>query len=59
MYMAEFLRLFEHYRARAAYDRRAAGDNAAFTLTADSSWSVKYYKNGTPECKAREAMAGV
>ena len=58
MYMAEFLRLFEHYRARMAYERRAAGDNSVFRLTSDNSWAKKYYEQGSPECKAREAMAG-
>lgn len=58
IYMAEFLRLFEHYRARMAFDRRQAGDSSAFTLTADSAWTAKYYKEGSPESKARQAMAG-
>jgi phosphatidylserine/phosphatidylglycerophosphate/cardiolipin synthase-like enzyme len=58
MYMAEFLRLYEHYRARMAFERRAAGESDAFKLTNDSSWSKKYYAVGTPESKSRQAMAG-
>ncbi|HEX3545529.1 MAG TPA: phospholipase D-like domain-containing protein [Mycobacterium sp.] len=58
IYMAEFLRLFEHYRARTAFDRRQAGDQTAFTLTADNAWTSKYFKEGSPESKARQAMAG-
>ena len=58
MYLAEFLRLFEHYRARMAFERRASGDSDAFKLTSDNSWSKKYYKEGSPECKARKEMAG-
>jgi len=57
MYMAEFLRLFEHYRARMAFDRRAAGDPDAFTLTGDNSWTTPYYASGSPDSKARQAMA--
>jgi phosphatidylserine/phosphatidylglycerophosphate/cardiolipin synthase-like enzyme len=57
MYMAEFLRLFEHYRARMAFERRASGDREAFKLASNNSWSTKYYDSGSPECKARKAMA--
>jgi phosphatidylserine/phosphatidylglycerophosphate/cardiolipin synthase-like enzyme len=58
MYMAEFLRLFEHYRARMAFERRASGDSEAFKLASNNSWSTKYYDSGRPECKARKAMSG-
>jgi phosphatidylserine/phosphatidylglycerophosphate/cardiolipin synthase-like enzyme len=53
MYMAEFLRLYEHYRARIKSD-----DPKTFKLTPDSAWSKKYFTPGTPETKARQAMAG-
>jgi hypothetical protein len=56
--MAEFLRLFEHYRARMAFERRASGDSEAFKLASNNSWSTKYYDSGRPECKARKAMSG-
>jgi phosphatidylserine/phosphatidylglycerophosphate/cardiolipin synthase-like enzyme len=56
-YMAEFLRLFEHYRARFRFDRHQAGEQT-FQLTADNGWSKKYFIPGSPEMKARTAMAG-
>ena len=56
--LAEFLRLYEHYRARMAFDRRQAGDTTAFTLTPDNRWTTKYFTAGSPQSKARQAMAG-
>jgi len=56
IYFAEFLRLYEHYRARAAFARRQGGEDT-FKLTADNSWSKKYFVSGSPEAKARLAMA--
>ena len=53
MYMAEFLRLYEHYRARIKSD-----DPKTFKLTPDYAWSRKYFTPGSPETKARSAMAG-
>jgi hypothetical protein len=44
MYLAEFLRLYEHYRARASYDARKAGAPGTFQLTPNSKWSVKYFE---------------
>jgi phosphatidylserine/phosphatidylglycerophosphate/cardiolipin synthase-like enzyme len=58
MYFAEFLRLFEHYRARLSFERRNSGEADTFKLTPDSSWSTKYFKPGSPFAKARTAMAG-
>jgi phosphatidylserine/phosphatidylglycerophosphate/cardiolipin synthase-like enzyme len=58
MYFAEFLRLFEHYRARFSFEKRTAGDTKTFTLTKDNSWSKKYFIASSPEAKARVAMAG-
>jgi phosphatidylserine/phosphatidylglycerophosphate/cardiolipin synthase-like enzyme len=56
-YIAEFIRLFEHYRARVAWNRASASQdhNASetFRLTDDSSWAGKFYKAGTAEYKAR------
>ncbi len=62
IYFAEFMRLFEHYRARDAYQARtgsagAAPDPSKFTLTADLSWSKKYFVAGSAEAKARQHMA--
>jgi phosphatidylserine/phosphatidylglycerophosphate/cardiolipin synthase-like enzyme len=53
MYMAEFLRLFEHYRARVKSE-----DPRTFKLAPDNGWSKKYFTAGSPEAKARAAMAG-
>jgi phosphatidylserine/phosphatidylglycerophosphate/cardiolipin synthase-like enzyme len=58
IYFAEFLRLFEHYRARMQYDRRQAGNLDVFRLTSDNSWSTKYFVKGSAEYKARIAMVG-
>jgi phosphatidylserine/phosphatidylglycerophosphate/cardiolipin synthase-like enzyme len=58
MYFAEFLRLYEHYRARASFNLRKEGDHNTFTLTADNRWSAKYFAKGSPEAKTRMAMAG-
>jgi len=57
IYLAEFLRLYEHYRARAAFAKRAAGDAKAFVLTPNNAWTHKYFAN-TAESRARVAMAG-
>ena len=61
IYFAEFLRLYEHYRARAAFTKRESGDASSaktFILTPDAQWAQKYYKKGSPEYKARTVMAG-
>jgi hypothetical protein len=55
--MAEFLRLYEHYHARFHFQRRQAGEDT-FRLTTDNSWAKKYFIAGSPEMKARTAMAG-
>ncbi|MEH2480432.1 phosphatidylserine/phosphatidylglycerophosphate/cardiolipin synthase-like enzyme [Nitrobacteraceae bacterium AZCC 2146] len=58
MYFAEFHRLYEHYRARAADHRRQDGQQGTFTLTKDAKWAKKYFTAGSPEEKSRKAMAG-
>jgi len=58
MYLAEFLRLYEHYRARIAYERHQSGATKPFKLTDDNSWSTKFFVAGSPEMKARQSMAG-
>jgi hypothetical protein len=58
MYFAEFLRLFEHYRARASFERRMQGHLDTFKLTEDNAWSRKYFQAGSPAEKSRKAMAG-
>jgi phosphatidylserine/phosphatidylglycerophosphate/cardiolipin synthase-like enzyme len=56
LYLAEFMRLYEHYRARAARNRRAEGDSSTFRLDKDPGWAARYYQPGTPEFKSRRAM---
>lgn len=61
MYFAEFLRLYEHYRAR-SYEKPELHQPAdakpqPFKLAVDGRWSRKYYAADTPEGKARKAMA--
>ena len=58
IYFAEFLRLYEHYRARASFNEREEGHPNTFKLTADNTWSKKYFKAGSPDAKARTVMAG-
>ncbi|MDW3687202.1 phospholipase D-like domain-containing protein [Cupriavidus sp. CV2] len=58
-YLAEFMRLYEHFRARAIAIE--VGKDPArkldLTLAPDARWARKYYVEGSPECKARKAMA--
>lgn len=49
-YMAEFFRLYEHYRARARSKKKG------FELADNSSWANKHYTPGTPEFKSRIGM---
>jgi phosphatidylserine/phosphatidylglycerophosphate/cardiolipin synthase-like enzyme len=58
-YLAEFMRLYEHYRARLAFVRSQESDHPqqTFKLTPDASWARKYYTPGRPEEKSRRAMA--
>lgn len=64
IYLAEFLRLYEHYRARALTINAkqhgtdgGTGAHAQLALAPDSSWAKKYYVAGSPEEKARIALA--
>jgi phosphatidylserine/phosphatidylglycerophosphate/cardiolipin synthase-like enzyme len=58
-YLAEFLRLYEHYRARAIAiaEQQRGGQHQRLVLKPDSSWAAKYFTDGTPESKARVALA--
>lgn len=71
IYLAEFMRLFEHYRARFAYEERmgislattstslrakSGGNPATFTLSADASWSADWYAAGS-KANSRVALA--
>lgn len=63
IYLAEFLRLYEHYRARARFiEFKKKGGNASqagLTLKKNRSWATKHYTPGTPEYKARLRMLSV
>jgi PLD-like domain len=68
-YLAEFMRLYEHYRARARQqnneppggagrERRRQGTcHKGFALAPTSCWAEDDYAEGTPESKSRVAMA--
>jgi PLD-like domain len=66
-YLAEFMRLYEHYRARASEDddkppggprATAAGTpcHAGFALAHTACWATDDYTPGTPQFKSRIAM---
>jgi hypothetical protein len=69
-YLAEFMRLYEHYRARAHEQNneppggttravaRATPCHEGFALAGTGCWAEDDYKPGTPEFKSRLAMAG-
>ena len=65
IYMSEFLRLYEHYRARARFiafrKNRTRGTAAEFglALRKDNSWAKKHYTPGTPEYKSRIRMIAI
>ncbi len=61
IYLAEFLRLYEHYRARARFITSQLGGTPAsgFELQKDRTWADKHYIPGTPEYKARLRMLAV
>ncbi len=58
IYLAEFMRLYEHYRARALFIRyKQEGKLTTFKLDSDSGWKRKYYAPGTPEEKAKRHLS--
>ena len=62
--MAEFLRLYEHYRARARFiafrrNSRATASEFGLALRKDRSWADKHYTPGTPEYKSRIRMVSI
>src|SRR5262249_28000272 len=63
IYLAEFLRLYEHYRARAHYIQwkrsGQAPQTTGFALQPDRRWAKRHYTPGTPEYKARLRMLSV
>ena len=56
IYLAEFLRLYEHYRTRAVFNRRPAGDDTLKLQIQTSKWAAKYYRIGSPEYRSRINM---
>jgi phosphatidylserine/phosphatidylglycerophosphate/cardiolipin synthase-like enzyme len=57
IYLAEFLRLYEHYRARAQFSQDDAPSRTLKLQDRLSAWGAKYYKHGSPEYKSRINMA--
>jgi|KBSMisStandDraft_5_1062788.scaffolds.fasta_scaffold04212_9 hypothetical protein len=55
-YLAEFMRLFEHYRARLAFNLKKNDQNASYKLTPDNSWSADWFAKGS-KANSRIAMA--
>ena len=58
IYLAEFMRLYEHYRARAVWGRAQHDNWKTYRLLPDARWAKKAYTPGTPELKSRVNMAG-
>jgi hypothetical protein len=63
IYLAEFLRLCEHYRARARFiEWKRSGQapqDAGFALRPHRGWADRHYTAGAPEYKARVRMLSV
>jgi len=59
IYIAEFLRLYEHYRARALAieNKLSPAKKIHLALQPDRHWADKYYVDGSAESKARVALA--
>jgi phosphatidylserine/phosphatidylglycerophosphate/cardiolipin synthase-like enzyme len=65
-YVTEFMRMFEHYWFRAHVEGKTKGSKKKGNqaqrlkgLAEDSSWSDRYYKDGTREMLDRRAFLGV
>lgn len=62
VYLAEFLRLYEHYRARASWIKNKNTSPSTTTYKLQSSrdaWAKKHLTPGMPEYKARIAMTTI
>jgi hypothetical protein len=53
LYLAEFMRLYENYRARAKFLRPEKN----LKLAINSNWCKKYFSDNTPESRCRLALA--
>ncbi|HZD02601.1 MAG TPA: phospholipase D-like domain-containing protein [Actinomycetes bacterium] len=56
VYFAEFLRLYEHYRARRQTDRRGR-PRPTFSLAKDAGWAAKAFQPGTSQFLSRVRLA--
>lgn len=56
IYLAEFLRIYEHYRSRALWERYKNSSNNKHTLFTDRRWANDDYRPGTPKFKSRINM---
>jgi hypothetical protein len=57
-YMAEFFRLYEHYRARALHERTVEeGKIKTMKLRTNSEWAEYDFKPGDPKYRSRQAMS--
>ena len=56
VYFAEFLRLYEHYRARRQIDRPGRG-HPALALAKDARWAAKAFEPGTSQFLSRVRLA--
>lgn len=54
-YLAEFFRLYEHYRARATRQGHEDG-RRRLGLARDSSWAKRHFTAGSPEFRSRTRM---
>lgn len=54
IYVAEFMRLFEHYRAR-----KLVSDGTQFRLARDNSWAARFFDSASPDGLARIVLAQV
>lgn len=58
IYLAELLRLYEHYRARATWNTDRPEGRKTHQLAKTSSWTRKAFTRGTPQWKSRVSMVG-
>jgi hypothetical protein len=62
MYLGEFMRLWSHFYARSVAKRQATRQGAYKDdfcyLEPTDSWTIPYYKKGTPQYKERELFKG-
>ncbi len=58
IYLAELMRLYEHYRARAAWNRWKHKQDDTYRLQPDARWARTAYRRGTPQFKSRVNLVG-